>query len=212
MKRFEHRTYASCARTLLLAGSCLTGSCPFAGCGGGSANTETQTPRTQVTEPEVGAPRVTSAVHGHGDNQASARMGSLGGELTLANGAHLVIPPGALAEDIEVMFALGETVNAFNNRDDERIVGPSLVVAPELRSANGAKFVVELPYTTLPEGFTQEDVVIAFERNDEDATGFRGGAVRTTWDHAPARALPGNKLRAEFTELPGLRVQFVVSH
>jgi hypothetical protein len=139
-------------------------------------------------------------------------MGSPGGELSLANGARLVVPQGALDADGEVMLALGERVTVFNNRDDEKIVGPSLVIAPEITSANSAPFVVELPYTNLPEGFSDEDVAVAFERNDDDASGFRGGAVRTTWEHAPARVTADRKLRAEFQHLPGMRIQFVVSH
>lgn len=212
MEHFERRTYASSARTMLLAAGCLAGSCLLAACGGGATHTHRVGPIMRTAEVETEAAPVTSAQHAHGDNQASARMGSPGGDLALANGARLVVPAGALDADVEVMLGLGEPVTAFNNHDDEKIVGPSLVIAPELASANSAPFVVELPFTSLPEGFTEADIAVAFESTDDDASGFRGGAVRTTWEHAPARITADHKLRAEFVHAPGMRVQFVVSN
>lgn len=207
MTHFDRLKSTSCARALVLGAACL-----FGACGGGAAATDSTLPtdpeRTEVAE----RPGPSTIAHGRGDHQASARIGSAGGDLTLGNGARLEIPPGALEREIEVVFSLGEEVNAFRNREDERTVGPALVVAPELASANGAKFIVTLPYTSLPEGFSEDQVALAFERHAEGASGFRGGATRTTWDHTAARVTSDHKLRAELDALPGMRVQFVVSN
>ena len=142
--------------------------------------------------------------------------------VALGGGAGLIEPVHSLSEAGEaepVVFdggvtgrEVGEEVAAFRNREDERTVGPALVVSPEIAAANGARFVVELPFASLPEGFTEEHVAVALERHDEDSSGFYGGATRTTWEHAPARVVSGRKLRAELPVLPGLRVQFVVSN
>jgi len=127
---------------------------------------------------------VTTRVHARGDHEATVRVGSLGGELELGNGATLVIPPGALAQPVEVVFRLGSASNAFNNHDYEEEVGDPLIVAPELVSANGAKFVITLPFTSLPQGFgSSSDGSVAVEDNDTHSAGFEGGATRTRWDH-----------------------------
>ena len=206
MTHFD-RLKSSGARALILGGTCL-----LVACGSGAAPADSTLPIESAPAPGARSSGPSTAAHEHGDHQASARMGRAGGDLTLGNGARLEIPPGALEQETEVVFSLGEEVNAFRNREDERTVGPALVVAPEVASANGAKFIVTLPYTSLPEGFTEEHVAIAFERHAEGATGFRGGATRTTWEHAAARVTPDHKLRAELDALPGMRVQFVVSN
>ena len=191
----------------------VSGALALAACGGGTTAVSPRAPTLRAEAappPERAAP--TAFARGRGDHDASAWVGAPGGELTLGNGARLEIPAGSLAEPAEVVFSLGEEVAAFRNRDDERTIGPALVVAPELTAAGSARFIVELPFTTLPEGFTEDDVAVALERHDESSSGFRGGATRTTWEHAPARVTADHKLRAELPQFPGLRVQFVVSN
>ena len=207
MTHFDRLKSPSRARALVLGAVFLMGAC-----GGGAAATDSTLPTEPETTEVAQRPGPSTVAHGRGDHQASAHIGSAGGDLTLGNGARLEIPPGALERETEVVFSLGEEVNAFRNREDERIVGPALVVAPEVASANGAKFIVTLPYTSLPEGFSEEHVAIAFERHAEGASGFRGGATRTTWEHAAASVTADHKLRAELDALPGMRVQFVVSN
>jgi len=197
-----------CPGVLAVSGACL-----LAACGGGTTSVAPRAPMYRAeAAPQAERPAPTSFARGSGDQSATAWIGAPGGELTLGNGARLEIPAGSLAEPVEVVFSLGEEVAAFRNREDERTVGPAVVVAPEIIAANGARFVVELPFTALPEGFTEDHVAVALERHDEDASGFRGGATRTTWEHATARIVSGRKLRAELPELPGMRVQFVVSN
>jgi hypothetical protein len=189
------------------------GACLLAACGGGNTTVAPRAPTYRAeAAPRAARPAPTTVARASGDQNATAWVGAPGGELTLGNGARLEIPAGSLAEPVEVVFSLGEEVAAFRNRDDERTVGPALVISPEIAAANGARFVVELPFTALPEGFTEDHVAVALERHDEDSSGFYGGATRTTWEHAPARVVSGRKLRAELPVLPGLRVQFVVSN
>jgi hypothetical protein len=191
----------------------FAGACLLAACGGSSTTVAPRAPMYRAeAAPQAARPAPTTVARASGDQSATAWVGAPGGELTLGNGARLEIPAGSLAEPVEVVFSLGEEVAAFRNREDERTVGPALVVSPEIAAANGARFVVELPFTTLPEGFTEDHVAVALERHDEDSSGFYGGATRTTWEHAPARVVSGRKLRAELPVLPGLRVQFVVSN
>lgn len=183
------------------------------GCGGGTADMQAHGPRFVQNEDthhhEDNTP-VTTRVHAHGDHEATVRVGSLGGELELGNGATLLIPAGALAQPVEVVFRLGPATNAFNNHDYEEEVGDPLIVAPELVSANGQKFVVTLPFAALPQGFTERsNAAVAIEDADTRSAGFEGGATRTRWDHEDAE-MNGHAIHCAVTRLPGLRLQFVV--
>ena len=117
MEHFDRLTYASCACTLLVAGGCFLGAC-----GGSAAATDTTLPVSTEPVPVAEAARPSTVAHAHGDHQATARIGRAGGDLTLGNGARLEIPPGAITEETEVVFSLGEAVNAFRNREDEKML------------------------------------------------------------------------------------------
>src|SRR5689334_2383027 len=104
----------------------------LAACGGSSASSQgdgtTTAPQPHQVDPNESVPRANV----HGDHEATARVGRLGGRLEIGNGATLEIPPGALSQTVEVVFGLAPTTNAFNNHFDEEEVGPTLMVAPEL--------------------------------------------------------------------------------
>jgi hypothetical protein len=182
-------------------------------CGGGAATADT-TPVAappRAVQPSTSPSASVGVVHARGELSVTARVGPAGGDLTLANGARLDIPQGALDEVVEVVFAVGEPTTAFRNRDDEKTVGPPLVVSPELEARGGARFRVTLPFLELPAGFDRQHATVAVERQDESSSGFRGGATRTIWEHHEATATTDRKFVAEFARLPGLRVQFLVS-
>jgi hypothetical protein len=182
-------------------------------CGGGAASERPATvpPPARPPEPTTPSTAPVGVVHARGELSVTARVGPAGGDLSLANGARLDIPQGALGEVVEVVFAVGEPTSAFRNRDDEKTVGPSLVVSPELVALGGARFRITLPFVELPAGFESRHAAVALERQDEASSGFRGGATRTTWEHHEATATTDRKFVTELAQLPGYRVQFLVS-
>src|SRR5512138_3308506 len=96
-----------------------------AACGGASQSTsgDTTTPPPQhQVDPNESVP----VARAHGDHEATARVGRLGGTLEIGNGATLSIPAGALSQTVEVVFGLAPQTNAFNNHFDEEEVGPTL--------------------------------------------------------------------------------------
>ncbi len=152
------------------------------------------------------------AAHAQGADRASARVGPAGGTLEIANGARVEIPPGAVGQPVEVTLTRAPATEAFNNREDERISGPAFIVSPRLESANGAKFVVSVPMTSVPDGFEQTDLAVAYETVSSEQRGLSEamGSTQTRWEHSNA-AVRSGRMSAELGELPGFRVQFVYS-
>jgi len=151
--------------------------------------------------------------HARGDNRAATRVGAAGGTLELASGARVEIPAGAITTPVDVVIQRAPPTDAFNNREDERIAGPTFIVTPALNSSNGSKFVVSVPMTTsVPDGFEQTDVAIAYERVAAVQRGMSAelDTTQTRWDHGPASVRSG-RMVAELDQLPGFRLQFVWS-
>jgi hypothetical protein len=172
-------------------------------CGGGTTATyeETGVP----TDEETSGP-----VHVSGDVSATAHMGGAGGTLSLSNGARLEVPSGALGEEVDVIFGVGSRTQAFNNLEYEQAVGPTLLVQPAVVLQPGSRAKVSVPFTTLPSGFSAEEVFLGMEIVEDEQRALQMGGVQTRWVHAPASAESG-RLVGEIEELTGLRLQFVVS-
>lgn len=151
-----------------------------------------------------------AAAH-RGDRVATGAVGQAGGSLELSNGSKLVIAPRALSENVEVTVSLADDASSLGRTDDEKRVGPSLNVMPAMAAQTAGGFVLTVPFVSLPDGFSADDVALAVESPHEDQRALQGGvSTRTRWDYFPARVV-GSELKAELSAFPGLRVQFVVA-
>lgn len=148
------------------------------------------------------------AVHKRGAEKLIVAVGAAGGTLELDNGARLVIPAGALSENVDITFAEGARTTAFSNHEYERPIGPTLEIAPEM--ALGGKVQVSIPIAELPEGFDEQHLGAAVEGVAKSQRALPGQALQTRWNYGPA-ASEGGRAVAELEEIPGYRVQFVVS-
>jgi hypothetical protein len=152
--------------------------------------------------------QITGPVHKRGEKKLIATVGAAGGTLELDNGARLVIPEGALDQPVELTFAEGARTTAFSNHDYERPVGPTLEVAPELTLSS--PFEVSIPVGELPEGFEASDLALGVEVPATRQRAIEGQSTQTRWDYREAASKSG-RAAAPLAELPGYRVQFVVS-
>lgn len=178
------------------------------GCGGGNESEPLFTPENTGGE---AATRSAGPVHERGDTSVTATVGPAGAVLELSNGARLEIPQGALGDEVELVFGLGARTQAFSNRDHERTVGPTLIIQPALVAQPGTRIVLSAPVAAIPQPFTEEDVTLATETVDEmDPRADVRPTVQTIWQYAPA-SVQGGRLTAELQELPGMRVQFLLS-
>ncbi|MEM9192207.1 MAG: hypothetical protein AAGF12_23745 [Myxococcota bacterium] len=144
-----------------------------------------------------------------GDRAAVGAVGRAGGTFTLSNGARLEIPRGALEEEIDLTFGVGSETRAFNNRENLRLVGPSLMAMPGVESA-GDDFTIVAPVGSLPSGYDESDLRLAVEVQDDQQRGFSAETTATFWEYLPAE-LSGNSASADLPILPGERFQFVLS-
>lgn len=165
------------------------------GMGGGSGG----------SEPAAGAP-----VHERGDDSVTASVGPAGGTLELSNGAKLEIPAGALGEQTDVIFGIGARTQAFANRDYERTIGPTLIIQPSIVLQPGKRAVLSAPLSSIPQPYTEEDVALATEEVDDHQQSDVRNTVQTMWQYNDA-AVQGGRLTAELQEIPGMRVQFLLS-
>ena len=180
------------------------------GCGGDNEPEPLFTPEnTGGGEAPVG--RAGSPVHERGDTSVSATVGPAGAVLELSNGAKLEIPAGALGDEVDVIFGIGSQTQAFANRDFERPMGPTLLIQPALVAQPGARIKVSAPMGSIPQPFTEEDITLATEAVDEmDPMSDVRTNVQTVWQYANAEVV-GGRFVAEVQELPGMRVQFLLS-
>lgn len=192
-------------RTLIAT---LLAASAIVGCGGGSEPEPLFTPENTGGGEGSGA---ASPVHERGDTSVQATVGPAGAVLELSNGAKLEIPAGALGDRVEIVFGIGSQTQAFSNRENERTLGPTLLVQPALVAQPGARIKVSAPAGPIPQPFTEDDVTLATENVDEMApmSDVRTN-VQTVWQYANA-SVQGGRLVAEVQELPGMRVQFLLS-
>jgi hypothetical protein len=99
---------------------------------------------------------------------------------------------------------------AFNNRDYEKPVGPTLLLQPGADLTQGATVTISIPAPPVPSGFDAEDFTVGIETvNSEQRAGVMG-STQTQWTYAPATSA-NSRLTAELPTITGLRVQFLVS-
>lgn len=175
------------------------------GCGGASTQAAPTVPAALPPPPTPSGP-----VHARGGGDVTAVVGNEGGELTLSNGFTLTIPEGALVEPVEITMRVATDSAAFRNREDEQAIGQSVRISPDLTATQGKMFTLEVPFTSLPNGFSASDAAIAVERPVHEREGVMDSLVSTRWDHLQARVANGH-MSAEVDRLEGFRVQFVVS-
>ena len=178
---------------------------------GSCAGTAAKAPVSSAAGPERAAaqpaPERSIPVHKRGGEKLTVEVGSAGGTLELDNGARLEIPAGALSETVQITFAAGARTTAFSNKEHERPVGPTLEIAPELALSAPAR--VSVPARDIPEGFAETDFALGLEQlGSQRAVEMQG--TQTRWDYFPAAAQAGRAV-AELAQVPGFRLQFLVS-
>ena len=148
------------------------------------------------------------AVHKRGAQKLIVEVGAAGGTLELDNGARLVIPEGALPQNVEVTFSEGARTTAFSNHEYERPIGPTIEISPEIELA--APVRVSVPLEKIPDGFDEGDLTLGMEVVASTQRAVQGYGVQTRWDYLAAAA-EGGRAVADLQQVPGYRVQFVVS-
>jgi hypothetical protein len=179
----------------------------FAACGGSSSPAPQNAGSYGSEESSGGGGEVTSEVHKRGSKKLIAEIGPPGGTLELDNGARLTIPQGALSETVEFTFSEGSRTTAFSNHEYEHAIGPTLEIAPG--AALSSPVQVSVPISTLPEGFREEHLTLGLEVPSQTQR-LESQNVQTRWDYLPAESKSGRAV-ASLTEVPGFRVQFLVS-
>jgi hypothetical protein len=185
----------------------IVGASALAACGGSSSSGARTTSYSGEESSGGGGGEVTSEVHKRGSKKLIAEVGPPGGTLELDNGARLTIPSGALSETVEFTFSEGARTTAFANHEYERAIGPTLEIAPG--AALSSPVQVSVPISTLPEGFREEHLTLGLEVPSQ-AQRLESQNVQTRWDYLPASSQSGRAV-ASLTEVPGFRVQFLVS-
>jgi hypothetical protein len=176
----------------------------FLGCGGAPPPPVAQEP-TPPPAPAAGS----TEVHARGGRQVTATVGRAGGTLEIDTGARLTIPPGALSEAREITFGHGADTTIFSNREGIRPLSGTLSVSPPLTTAPGKSLTLSIRHRGLPDGYSPEDLALAVESAGERrALGM--GENQTRWENFPA-VQAGDRLEGELTELPGMRLAFIVS-
>jgi len=199
-RRLIRWAYAVSAPSIYVVGCSLL----WSGCSASTANA----PAPQVSEPEPERRDSSEAVHRSGDSKLIVEVGRGGGVLRLGNGARLDIPEGALNEPVEITFSEGTHTTAFSNHEYERPIGPTLEIAPALDL--NQPFKLSVPLGSLPEGFAEKDLTLAAEVMSESQRAVQMQGTQTRWDYLPASSDAGRAV-AELSQIPGFRMQFVVS-
>jgi len=174
------------------------------GCGGAPPPPVNEAAASPPPAPAPGS----TEVHARGGRQVTATVGAAGGTLSIDNGARLTIPANALSEPREITFGEGASTTVFNHEGIEGLSG-TLSVTPPLTTAPGKPIEISVRHRGLPDGFTTNDLALAVERpGQERALGM--GENETRWENFPATQ-NGDRLEGELTELPGMRLEFIVS-
>jgi hypothetical protein len=177
-------------------------------CGGGNASQ--QTGGGGASSGGGGGTVDQNPVFQTGDRVVSAELGQPGGTLSLGNGARAEFPAGAVGETVEVHFSTEAQTQAFNNRDYEKPVGPTLQLQPGIRLASGT-VAISIPATSIPSGFTDEQLMLAVEIPADVQRSSVMGSTQTTWTYIAARSESGRFMADMPDAVPGMRLQFIVS-
>lgn len=191
---------------LVVMGASLSLLCLAGACGGGRA------PARHVSVAAVlpGPAENVGPASARGDDVVSAHVGPDGGTLELASGARLEIPDGAFTESTEVTLRRGPSTQAVGSREGEARVGPVLQVTPAFAVPAGKHITVSIPLADVPSGYQASDLAVATEESPTERRALGMGGEQTHWVVGPA-TWSGGRLRAELTELSGMRVLFVAS-
>jgi hypothetical protein len=187
----------------------IAGLASLAACGGAAQTETARSPTVLETESEAetsGGGGTLTEVHRRGQGKLVVAVGPAGGTLELDNGARLVIPKGAIAQNTEVTLATGARTSAFSNHDYERAIGPIVEVVVE--SGVQSPVEVSIPLGTLPEGFEEKDLTVGVEV-PASSQRYESAATQTRWDYVAASSRAGRAVAQ--IEPPGYRVQFLVS-
>lgn len=149
-------------------------------------------------------------VYRQGQDRVDAEIGAWGGVLTLANGARLEIPRGALEATTALSFRIAEASKIFAHRDHDGPVGPSLLIEPAMKVSGGKPIALSIPFE-LPsgkEGKPEFSIATEFRKDEQRMSSL--GTTQTRWEFGPAE-LRGERLFALYEEVQGLRHQFLMS-
>lgn len=189
-------TIATLGTALALAG---------AACGGSQrAEPTIFEPLEQEPAPPAGP------VSASGAEEARVEVSTAGGVLTLANGARLEIPRGALNEPIEVVIRPDAQGHAFGDSESQRPLGPMVSIQPALTAGAGESFTISVPAQPIPAGFEEADLAFAMEEVHDQQRAIDTLGTRTFWQFYPVRVENG-RFVARVNGVPGHRVQFGVS-
>lgn len=176
-------------------------------CGG-----ESSAPAYANAEPgsSSGSEASQAPVHKRGGDSVEAEVGTGGGQLELASGARLEIPPGALTEPTLIVFKNGPETTAFLNQEDLEAVGPLVLVSPAVYGSERGEIVFSIPLASLPSGYEPQHLQIANEQPASNQREYAENTTTTRWHYDRAQHDHGRAV-ARFASLPGMRLQFVVS-
>ncbi len=147
-----------------------------------------------------------------GSGSVAAVMGPAGGRLDLANGARLEVPAGAIEGAQEIVFKDAPKTTAFKDEDVQgnRPVGPIVLATPELYAPEGAFFVISIPFSSMPEGYGPNSLLLAYETPSSIQRNFAEDTTVTIWNYEQASIVSG-RATARLDALPGMRFQFILS-
>jgi hypothetical protein len=177
------------------------------GCGG-SAGESSGADTTSYSADEVPSGPVIKS----GSGSVAAVMGPAGGRLDLANGARIEIPAGAIEGAQEIVFKDAPKTTAFKDEDVQgnRPVGPIVLATPELYAPEGSFFVISIPFSSMPEGYGPNSLLLAYETPSELQRNFAEDTTVTIWNYEQASIINGRAV-GRLPTLPGLRFQFILS-
>ena len=163
------------------------------------------------TSPAIKGAR-SAPVSKSGGNEVVARIGRGGAKLELANGARIEIPPGSIRGTTEVIFKNAPRTTAFKDADvrGDDPIGPIVLLSPGIHAPEGASIVVSIPFSAIPEGYSEKGLYLAHEEKSQLQRQFAEDTIVTTWDYTKARIISGRAV-AELPALSGMRLQFLLS-
>jgi hypothetical protein len=150
----------------------------------------------------------TGAVHKSGGDTVTGTFGPAGGELDIANGARIEIPPGTFQEATDIVLSVAQKSTAFGNEEREKPYGPTFQVSPGFNAPDGAKIRVSIPLASYPEGWG--DVALGYEFPEGAVVGGED-SEHTKWQYENAK-LSGGRAVAELDSVAGYRFQFVLTN
>lgn len=185
----------------------VTASIMVVGCGGSASES------SGVDTTSNGASNApTGPVVKSGSDSVTALMGPAGGRLDLANGARIEIPAGAIEDALEIVFKDAPKTTVFKDEDVQgnRPVGPIVLATPELYAPEGSYFVISIPFSSMPEGYDQSSLLLAYETPSNQQRNFAEDTTMTIWNYEQASISNGRAV-AKLASLPGMRFQFILS-